>query len=767
MLKAIEPTPKDYPSRSNRKRHGKHRSEPDDEEPKTNEEHPDSAPSKQPRKRRRNPRRKRYQPPFSSNDPAVRTAMYVAMAHAGLALTLALLFGLSKLLQNYWRPIQWAILCSMPLRGLQTLIVSFWSHPLSLGLFETLIAIPIAILRATTASLLDSHAALLRLFSCRSSPRPAGRRRTRVGFYKLMQWLVSFGLFVLVYERIGFFSIPAVTVPCFVAYTNGFAVIIRPGLATTLSRISSARQNRKKFHKNRSFSFFCKGGQYITSMMFKRLNTMVGIGLILFMIVGSILGFLFFSYKIAIEGKEAVISLKIHLEENNYGEIIGISKWMDENQVPELIDSYMSKFYETLSQNIDSWAVYYNVTEVVDGFKQYFVQSSVVSCIPDEKVGFRRPVYETLYSLQSKVRNGEWKVIYRDINGEFRKFMSLIANEDLLEKIKAFLLQSLDVSKKVLFSCSMVLARGANLLFFVAILIVSGAAGLVNFIFELMVFLWLLYYLITSDSGGVMDHVLGMLPVSRSTRNRCAQVLDHAVSSVLLATAKVTLFQGCFTYLLFRFYRIHFLYMSTFLALLSALLPITPAWISSIPAALQLAMESRYIEAILLTAVHVILLDYGTMAIQDEIPGHNTYLTCLSIFGGIAFFPSILEGAIMGPLVMTVIIALKNLYVEFVLAFAALVSNSDRVFDFFTHLLIFNGGTFKFRGPWFPSLDFVLTSDPMNVNRILCRNYDNYEKGAEFREIFEPFGEGIVTSDSHVWRNQRRVLQSFTKNNKK
>ncbi|XP_017974438.1 PREDICTED: uncharacterized protein LOC18600842 [Theobroma cacao] len=601
MLKAIEPTPKVYPSTSNRKRHGKHRSEPDHEEPKTNDEHPDSAP----RKRRRNPRRKRYQPPFSSNDPSVRTAMYVAMAHAGLALTLALLFGLSKLLQNYWRPIQWAILCSMPLRGLQTLIVSFWSHPLGLGLFETLIAIPIAILRATTASLLDSHAALLRLLSRSSSPRPAGRRQTRVGFYKLMQWLVSFGPFVLVYERIGFFSIPAVTVPCFVAYING-----------------------------------------------------------------SILGFLFFSYKIAIEGKEAVISLKVHLEENNYGEVIGINKWMDENQIPELIDSYMSKFYETLSQNIDSWAVYHNVTEVVDGFKQYFVQSSVVSCIPDEKVSVRRPVYETLYSLQSKVRNGEWKVIYRDINGEFRKFMSLIANEDLLEKIKAFLLQSLDVSKKVLFSCSMVLARGANLLFFVAILIVSGAAELVNFIFELMVFLWLLYYPITSDSGGVMDHVLGMLPVSRSTRNRCAQVLDHAVSSGLLATAKVTLFQGCFTYLLFRFYHIHFLYMSTFLAFLSALLPIAPAWISSIPAALQLAMESRYIEAILLTAVHVILLDYGTMAIQDEIPGHNTYLTCLSIFGGIAFFPSILEGAIMGPLVMTVIIALKNLYVEFVLAFA-------------------------------------------------------------------------------------------------
>lgn len=140
-----------------------------------------------------------------------------------------------------------------------------------------------------------------------------------------------------------------------------------------------------------------------------------------------------------------------------------------------------------------------------------------------------------------------------------------------------------------------------------------------------------------------MDHVLGMLPLSRYTRARCAHVLDQAVSSVLLAAAKVTFFQGCLTYLLFRFYRIHFLYTCTFLALMSAVLPITPAWLSSIPAAAQLAMEVRYVEAVLLTAVHQVALEYGTTAIQDEIPGQNAYLTGLSMLGGIALFPSILE----------------------------------------------------------------------------------------------------------------------------
>ncbi|RVX08837.1 hypothetical protein CK203_011098 [Vitis vinifera] len=537
----------------------------------------------------------------SSKDPQVRLAIYVAMSHAGLVLSLALLFGLAKLLQGYWRPIQWAILCSVPLREVQRALVSFWSHPLNLGLFETFMAIPIAVLRATTGSLIDSQAALLRLFRNRSPPR---RRNGKVGFFKLMEWLVSFGLFVIVHERIGLASVPAIAIPCFLVYVTGRGNLFTYGVARTLSSISSVRRGNRSF-SNENRSMWSKISRYITSRMREKLKIIAAVGLITFMIIGSLFGLVLFSYKIGIEGKDAVISLKAHLEESNYAERIGLKRWMDENQVPELIDTYTEKFYATVSENIDSLASYYNVTEFVDGVRRFIIRplrSPHGSSVPEEvRYG---PLSEKLSLIQSGVWNREWKVIYRDIDGVFREFVSVIAWEDLMEKTKAFLLQSLDVSKQVLASGTMVL---------------------------------------TGDSGGVMDHVLGMLPLSKSTRDRCAQVLDNAVSSVLLASAKVALFQGCFTYLLFRFYCIHFLYMSTFLAVMSSVLPITPAWLSSIPAAAQLAMEAKYIEAISLTAIHLILLDYGTTAIQDEIPGQNAYLTGLSILGGIALFPSVLE----------------------------------------------------------------------------------------------------------------------------
>lgn len=90
-----------------------------------------------------------------------------------------------------------------------------------------------------------------------------------------------------------------------------------------------------------------------------------------------------------------------------------------------------------------------------------------------------------------------------------------------------------------------------------------------------------------------------------------------------------------------------------------------------------------------------------------------------------------------------------------------LACNLDRIFDLFTcDILDLCGGTFKFKGPWFPSLDFVLTSNPMNVNYILSKKFLNYEKGSEFWEIFNPFGEGIITSDSDSWKSQKKSLQS-------
>ncbi|MCD9559411.1 hypothetical protein HAX54_017340 [Datura stramonium] len=90
-----------------------------------------------------------------------------------------------------------------------------------------------------------------------------------------------------------------------------------------------------------------------------------------------------------------------------------------------------------------------------------------------------------------------------------------------------------------------------------------------------------------------------------------------------------------------------------------------------------------------------------------------------------------------------------------------LIRNAHRVHEFVTAFLGEAGGTFEFQGPFFANFDMLITSDPANIHHILSKNFSNYPKGLEFREIFDILGNGIFNVDYELWEIQRKTTMSL------
>ncbi|KAJ8439667.1 hypothetical protein Cgig2_017940 [Carnegiea gigantea] len=363
---------------------------------------------------------------------------------------------------------------------------------------------------------------------------------------------------------------------------------------------------------------FDKISEFLIHWMLSRLKTIMAVGLIIGMIIGGLAAVIFISYQVGAEGRDAVVSIKSHIEESNYAEKIGIRKWINGTNALELMDWYASECYGTLLQQIDDFAEKYNLSELLEVIKQIVIIP--YTRFPAENSSIFK---ETKYTFRLK---------------------NLIA-EPVLDKVKCFPTQGVELSVRILASSKFFLDESAHFVLYNGQSIFSGAAGLMQFLIQCTVFLWVLYYLLTSESGGVTEQLMKIIPAPKATKDRCVWALNNAISGVLLATVEIAFFQGCFTWLC-RLFSLHFACMSTMLAFLNLLLHIFPPWLPTLPGVVELLLDGRYVLGIAFCVtlmVVMVLMDYGASKSAGGVPGYSTYLLGVSIIGGMTLFPSASE----------------------------------------------------------------------------------------------------------------------------
>lgn len=176
-----------------------------------------------------------------------------------------------------------------------------------------------------------------------------------------------------------------------------------------------------------------------------------------------------------------------------------------------------------------------------------------------------------------------------------------------------------------------------------------------------MIFFTTLYYLLQTSHDRYIPITMNTNSI---TQIRLVEALESSVSSVLIATLKMSIFHGLFTFVTHTIFGAHIVFLPAFLASILAAAPFLESYWCSIPAFLDLWLtQNHFYLGLLLILIHFIIPPNFNAIIHSEIKGSgHPYLTALSIAGGIFLLG--IEGALIGPLLLCLLIVLFDVTIN-------------------------------------------------------------------------------------------------------
>lgn len=203
-------------------------------------------------------------------------------------------------------------------------------------------------------------------------------------------------------------------------------------------------------------------------------------------------------------------------------------------------------------------------------------------------------------------------------------------------------------------------------------LIFASGFALINFLFSLIVYFSVSFYLLSMSSERFKPLIwlseISFFKIMNKKTNGSeflSLAIEESIRNVFVASLKMALFYGLYTYLLNCLFGVSIVYLPAILAAFFGFLPVFGTYWVAIPGALELwFLDNSPILSI--TFICMNLLPYLAavdQSIYSEIKACHPYLTGLAFVGGV--YLAGLEGAFIGPIVLCLIIVLGKLFTSF------------------------------------------------------------------------------------------------------